>query len=75
MNKVNKTKLWFFLSSIQVYATSTWRDISHLLVIICYKNTKKLLLGYYFFFIMCLRMISLGTSIVVCVEQWDVNII
>lgn len=58
----------FFFSSFQVYTTSIWCDRGRLLLIKDYKKTKKLILGFHLFFILCLRMFSLGSSIDICVK-------
>lgn len=43
----------FLVSSPQVYATSIWYEIGYLLLIEDSKKTKKLLLDFHLFFIMC----------------------
>lgn len=66
-SELNKMKNSFF-SSCQVYATSIWPGKDCLFMIEDCKKMNKLLLGFHFFFIMCLRMFSLRSSISVCTK-------
>lgn len=56
------------ISLSQPLDTSPWHDRTPLLLVEDYKKTKNLLLGFDFFFIMRLRILSLGTDIDVCIE-------